>query len=394
MLLRWHNWHNVKVDESQGVSVPWLSPAFHDKCRATTKGRLMNEAIKGAPQIWKATDLTATTQRAPWLAKGWLPRAAVSVLVGDEGIGKSLFWVTLAAAITTGKPVPELGIPARDPAVVVLVITEDDWQNTVLPRLQVAEADVNNIRVLCGDEMGGGAPEFPRDLAIIEAMDEKPALVVVDTWIDTLASGVSVTGSQAARKALLPMKELATHTGASVLLMTHTNRVKTKNARDKYGISAEIRKAVRMALLAQQDDSGMLCVGPEKTNTSELLKAQRFSIQKVQAFDPSDEDDGTVARLLTEGEADYTARELLAVNMESDTVGNDRQDRIEAVTWLRGYLELHGCCLSSEAKKEARIAGLALRTLQRARKDLKVVIGYTGQPPVSTWMLPVSEVVA
>jgi len=289
-------------------------------------------------KVWKASELQ-TAQRASWLAKGWLPRAAVSVLVGDEGIGKSLFWLTLAAAITTGKPIPELGIPVRDPQVVVLVITEDDWGNTVLPRLQVAGADLDHIRVLCGDGNGGGAPEFPRDLAIIKAMDEKPALVVVDTWIDTLANGVSVNGAQAARKALLPMKELATRTGASVLLMTRTNRNKTKNARDKYGISAEIRKAVRMALLAQLDDEGLLTVGPEKTNTSELCKAARFSVKKIQHSEPSEESDGTAPSLLFEGESQHTARELLAVAVESDTAGNDRQDRVEAVNWLQGYLE-------------------------------------------------------
>lgn len=346
--------------------------------------------IKGMPQVWKASDLR-TAQRAPWLAKGWLPAAAVSVLVGDEGIGKSLFWVNLVAAITSGKPMPELGIPARDPQVVVLVITEDDWGNTVLPRLEVAGADLENVRVLCADSNGGGAPEFPRDLGIIQGMDEDIALVVVDTWIDTLANGVSVTGSQAARKALLPMKELATATGASVLLMTHTNRSRTKNARDKYGISAEIRKAVRMALFAQRDDEGMLCIGPEKSNTAQPLKAARFSIKGVQHFEQTDDDDGTVGLLTFEGEAQYTAAELLAVNVESDTAGNDRQDRVEAVNWLRGYLALNNTCLSSEVKKEAALAGIALRTLQRARKDLKVTIGYTGNPPVSTWSLPVPE---
>lgn len=346
--------------------------------------------VKGLPKVWNAADLR-NTERAPWLAKGWLPRAAVSVLVGDEGIGKSMFWIHVVAALTSGKPLPEIGLPARNPETVVLVITEDDWSNTVWPRLDVAGADIDNIRVLCADASGAGAPEFPRDLGVIESMGEDVGLVVVDTWIDTIASGKSLSGAQGARKALQPIKEFATRTGASVLLVTHTNRNKTKNARDKYGISAEIRKSVRMSLYAQLDDTGTLCIGPEKSNVAELGKAAQFVIRPVQYVEPSDDDTGSVGCLSYLGESQYTARELLTVNVESEGVGNDRQDRVEAVTWLQGYLELHGCALSQEVKKEAAVVGIALRTLQRARKDMKVVVGYTGQPPVSTWSLPQEE---
>ena len=90
-----------------------------------------------APRVWKATDLKPATQPR-WLAKGRIQCAATNLLCGDEGIGKSLLWVWIAAAVTTGKPLPEFGIPARDPAQVLLVVTEDDWSSTVLPRLQVA----------------------------------------------------------------------------------------------------------------------------------------------------------------------------------------------------------------------------------------------------------------
>lgn len=84
------------------------------------------ETVYGMPRLWNATDLRPTTQPR-WLAKNRLPRAAVSLLIGDEGIGKSLLWVLVITHITTGKPFPEFGIPARGPATVILVLTEDDW---------------------------------------------------------------------------------------------------------------------------------------------------------------------------------------------------------------------------------------------------------------------------
>jgi len=89
-------------------------------------------AIDGMPKRWRATDLNPAAQPR-WLAKGRLPRAAVILLIGDEGIGKSLLWVWVAAAITTGTPRPEFGIPARDPQHVIIACTEDEWCTTVRP---------------------------------------------------------------------------------------------------------------------------------------------------------------------------------------------------------------------------------------------------------------------
>jgi hypothetical protein len=59
------------------------------------------------------------------------PAPAVTLLVGDEGIGKSLLWVWVVAAVTIGKALPEFGIPARQPSPVATVVTEDGWQDTI-----------------------------------------------------------------------------------------------------------------------------------------------------------------------------------------------------------------------------------------------------------------------
>ncbi|SHU36450.1 Uncharacterised protein [Mycobacteroides abscessus subsp. abscessus] len=116
-------------------------------------------------KLWRAKDLEPAAQ-PKWLAKFRLPLASVALLVGDEGIGKSLFWVWLVAFITTGKAEPKFGIPARAPGRVTLVITEDDWSTTVLPRLIVAGADLDLITVICTERDGSGAPIFPRDIAL------------------------------------------------------------------------------------------------------------------------------------------------------------------------------------------------------------------------------------
>jgi hypothetical protein len=58
-----------------------------------------------SPKRWSALDLEPAEQPR-WLADSRLPRAATCLLLGDEGIGKSLLWVLVVAHITTGAPFP------------------------------------------------------------------------------------------------------------------------------------------------------------------------------------------------------------------------------------------------------------------------------------------------
>ncbi|WP_236735301.1 AAA family ATPase [Mycolicibacterium elephantis] len=341
----------------------------------------------GMPRLWRATDLRPAAQ-ARWLAKGRLPLASISLLVGDEGIGKSLLWVWIVAAVTTGKPLPEFGIPERDPQHVILVFTEDDWSPTVRPRLEVAGADLTRIQVICTEDDGSGAPTFPRDLHLIEQADPPPALVVVDAWLDTVPPGLSVRDPQQARQALHPWRELATATDAAVLLLCHTNRVASANARDRYGATGELRKKARMTLYAQIDDDGRLVVGPEKMNTAAPIPASAFTITAVQHFPATEDGDGTVPLLTYAGESERTAREHIADAYDTDH-GTDSQDRADAERWLRDYLAQEGPrARSADAKREAAKAGISDKMLRRARNRLGVTISYEGMPATSVWSLP------
>ncbi len=322
-------------------------------------------AVDNLPRIWRAPDLRPGTPPR-WLAKGRLPLAAISLLVGDEGIGKSLLWVFVAAAITTGKALPAFGIPAREPGRALLVCTEDDWSSTVRPRLEVAGADLTMVDVICTEDDGSGAPIFPRDIHLIAAADPVPALVVVDAWLDTVSAGLSVRDPQQARQALHPWKEVATLTDAAVLLICHTNRTASTNPRDRYGATGELRKKARMTLYAQTDEDGLLVVGPEKMNTAAPIPASTFAITAVQHFPPTDDHDGTVPRLVFMGESKLTAREHLAANAE---VGGEEPGGNPAKAFIHEYLMGQGGeAHAGEVLKAGRAAGFNEQELKDARR--------------------------
>ncbi|SHW64532.1 AAA family ATPase [Mycobacteroides abscessus] len=331
-----------------------------------------DDADNARPRVWKATDLEASKPKV-WLAKQRIPRAGVTVLVGDEGIGKSLLWVWIVGAVTTGKPLPDFGIPVRDPQHVRLVLTEDDWSTEVRPRLELVGADLNYVTVIATAKDGSGAPVFPSDDMELVYKDPVPALVIVDAWLDTVPGSLNVQTPQDARLALHPWKDVAVHTGAAVVLMTHTNRAKG-TARDKYGITGELRKKARMALYAQRDDQGRLQVGPEKANGTAIVSSSMFTIDVVQVRPPTDDDDGTVARVKYLGVSDHKAAELA----DSSAMSPEHM-------WLINHLA-EGA--RQNVVETAVEEGFKAYKVRLAAKDLKVKFDRVGYPAVSEWSLP------
>jgi hypothetical protein len=337
------------------------------------------------PKRWKATDLAPAAQPR-WLAKNRLPRAAVSLLIGDEGIGKSLLWVKVATHITTGEPFPGFGIPARDPGHVILISTEDDWATAVRPRLEVVGADLDRIEVVCVEKDGSGTPIFPLHMDLIRG-DPKPDLVVVDCWLDTVPAGLSVRDAQEARRALHPWRDIATETDAAIWLLAHSNRVAVGNIRDRYGATYVLRQKARMSIYAMADEHGTLLAGPEKANGAITVAASCFRIKPIPMFQPTLEQDGTVPLLEYEGESKLRIRE----HVEAAATAAARIDRPgdpnDPVAWLVAQLD-GGPRWSAEVKAAAKDAGLTAFKLRTAKQKLNVQAAREAGTGPWFWRLP------
>jgi putative DNA primase/helicase len=92
-----------------------------------------------------------------WLWKEWLAIGKVSILAGEGGKGKSTVLCDLAARTTRGLAWPD-GSPGGRPGSVIILAAEDDVEDTLVPRLMAASADMSkmyNIRSVV-DGNGGG----------------------------------------------------------------------------------------------------------------------------------------------------------------------------------------------------------------------------------------------
>lgn len=342
------------------------------------------------PKLWSLSEMTES-RAIQWLAHNRIPRGNVTVNVGDEGVGKSLYWVLLVAYITTGRPFPELGIAGGEPGHVVLFLAENGLADMDRPRMEAAGVNPDYVHIYCVDPDGSGTPPLD-DFAVNDILraDFTPSLIVADPWLDMVPSHLSVKDGQQAKRALRPWRELAVKTNAGVLLVCHTNRTDSANARDKYGATAELRKTARMTLFSQVDEeTGHLTVGPEKTNiTTRGIPASQFQIiTKPRAGFP----DG-VPVLDYVGESSKTATDIITEKWEANRP--DADDRTDVQIWLETYLTDHGPTLRKDVLKAAKAEGFTVaKTLKRALDAIGGVTDNTPTVPRQTvWKLvPPSE---
>lgn len=325
------------------------------------------QAKKSKARLIKATDM-AKPAEVEWLAKDKLPRGGITVLLGEEGIGKSLLWTWLAAKITNGTPAPEFGLTSTKPGTVALLAGENSWQYVDAPRLAAAGYNPENFLVFAEDTDGSGAPAFD-SAAYNMLMSYKGQLdlVVADPWLDTVPSDLHVSKSaQDAKEALRPWRELAVAKNCAVLLVTHTNRMKSANARDIYGATAQLRTSARMTLYAQLLENGRLAVGVEKTNlTAQDTKAIEFAFNSanVAGFKES------VVKFDYAAESTNTARELIEKKHAEDTDTGDMTQREQLDAMLLGLFDNVKWVPAKVAMKEVNEAQLGSTTTVARRRN-------------------------
>jgi putative DNA primase/helicase len=93
-----------------------------------------------------------------WLWQGWLARGKFHLLAGSPGTGKTTLAMEMAAIISRGRTWPEGANCA--PANVLIWSGEDDPQDTLVPRLVLAEADLERIYFVNEVHDGQGSRSF------------------------------------------------------------------------------------------------------------------------------------------------------------------------------------------------------------------------------------------
>ena len=95
-------------------------------------------------EIIRASEVTP--REVKWLWYPYVPFGKITLLQGDPGDGKSKFMLALSALLTDGKPLPfQEAEEASGPMTVIYQTTEDDADDTVVPRFIASGGNRDNL---------------------------------------------------------------------------------------------------------------------------------------------------------------------------------------------------------------------------------------------------------
>jgi hypothetical protein len=308
-------------------------------------------------------------ERVRWLWPGRIPLGKVSVLDGDPGTGKSTLTLTIAAKVTTGSPFPDGARP--EVGDVILLSAEDDIGDTIRPRLEAAGADLARCWVLPDVRPEGKEPrppELPADLFLLEDLvkSKRAALVVVDPLMAFLSGQVDSHRDQDIRRVLASLGYMAGRTGAAVVIVRHLNKG-TGSALYRGSGSIGIVGAARAGLLVgpDPDDEGRRVLAMSKNNLAKDPDALAYRLVNDERYG--------VARVVWDGTSRHTAADLVRPRVDED----EAPALAEAARVLKEILG-KGPVRAREAMASAKQAGVAERTLHRARHALGVTTRRKG----------------
>jgi hypothetical protein len=332
---------------------------------------------------------TMSPKPLDWLVPGYLPLGKLALLAGDGGHGKSTLTLALAAAVTTGKPAFGLNYEPPPPGDVLLISCEDDFEDTVVPRLLAAGADMSRICRVDGTHKSDGKVNT-FSFAHFQEMEEElerqsnVCLVVIDPAGAYIGRAGCDDHKDSELRALLePMSEVAARRRVTFLLVKHINRNVTAKAVHRVTGSSGYVNTVRAAFLvaADPEDKDRRLFLPLKANLAPEASGFAYRLQGLAPAeaevllapfaDLREEDRQRLAQQFFRpewlGRVDITADEALAA---ANKKARDPNKVDRCAEWMRDLLSKYAYP-SDEIVKLAIKAGFTKDNYFSARPMLK-----------------------
>ena len=110
-----------------------------------------NEMTVSVPlEVVKASEIEP--KEVKWLWYPYIPFGKVTLLQGDPGDGKSKLMLSVAALLSKGEPLPFTETEENEPMTIIYQTTEDDADDTVVPRFNSAGGNGENLIFIREDE--------------------------------------------------------------------------------------------------------------------------------------------------------------------------------------------------------------------------------------------------
>ena len=296
---------------------------------------------------------TIEPKEVEWLWYPFIPKGKVTIVQGDPGDGKSTFMLTLAALMTKGEPFPFESEP-REPMHVIYQTSEDDVDDTVVPRFLRAGGDPNNLTFI--DE-SKKAITFS-DERIVEAIKETNAKLLVMDPLSSYIGDCALNQANEVRAQFNHLIRAAREKGCAIVIVDHMNKKAEAKAIYRARGSIDVVGAARSSLIIGRDpeyDDRRILV-QQKSNLAPTGNAIVFSV------------DGNGVEFLEEKY--MTADELLATIPGQPGRPAEKMDA--AVLMIEEMLKDGEPIASSECMEKLLQAGFRRGTIMQAKKQAGV----------------------
>lgn len=287
-------------------------------------------------------------QQVQWLWGPYIPFGKLTMIQGDPGEGKTTLALRLAAACSTGKPLP--GMEPLEPFNVIYQSAEDGLGDTIKPRLMDAGADQSRIWYVKEDKKVLTLVDNRIEEAICEA---NARLMILDPVQGYLDSEVDMNRANEVRDVLRRIGAVAERTGCAIVLTGHLNKAKGISSKYRGLGSIDFRAIARSVLLvgSLRSDPNIRVMVHDKSSLAPNGKSLAFGLGDELGF-----------RWL-DGYEDVTADALLC--------GVPAESKVTAAENLLLELLSEGDEVpSEEVFTRAKELGISMRTVNAAKKNI------------------------
>jgi|GEM_PF-4708526 len=221
-----------RYQDDSGVRLDGKKPGENPVSAKTTQPQI-SSAEQLPDELTTVRADKVETHRIRWIWPGYFAEK-LNTISGDPGEGKGLLTCYLAGRVSTGTDFHNCKntLPASH---VLMMSNEDDLDDTLVPRLIAAKADLSKIDILqmvsvdCGVGKTRAEREFQldRDMSQLEQWllaHPETRLLIVDPVSNYLGDSTKMIDEKSVRKALMPLKKLAEKLHIAVVAVMHLNK--------------------------------------------------------------------------------------------------------------------------------------------------------------------------